>query len=72
VSNVNNITNGFESLFKRCKSLNNSEYEEVIMNIELLKKLYFNPSFIKKNRDLFDGEMTFKELIFKNENLHTI
>ncbi len=65
MSNVRNITNRFESLFKRCKSLSNSEYEEVIMNIELLKKLYFNPSFIKKNRDLFEEKMTFKQWLLK-------
>ncbi len=65
MSTVKNITNSLESIFKRCKSLSNSEYEEVIMNIELLKKLYFNPSFIKKNRDLFEERVTFKQLLLK-------
>ena len=62
MNTVKNITKRFENLFKRCKSLDNSEYEEVIMNIELLKKLYFNSSFIKKNRELFEIQ-SFKEFL---------
>ncbi len=52
MSQVENITQRFELLFKRCYGLNNSQYEKVMMNVELLKQKYFNSKFIKKGRKL--------------------
>lgn len=62
MSQVENITQRFELLFKRCYGLNNSQYEKVMMNVELLKKKYFNSKFRKKDKKLFEHK-TFKELI---------
>lgn len=67
MSKVETITKRFESLFKKCNSLDVDEYEKVMFNIELLKKRYFNSKHKRKSNKLFEG-ISFREFI----NLHTI
>lgn len=62
MSKVKSITTRFEQIFKQCKGLDNSNYEKVIMNVELLKKKYFNLKFKKNDKDLFEVK-SFSEFI---------
>lgn len=58
---VESITIKIESIFKQIKTLDNEEYEKVILNIQLLKKKYFSSKFKKESLSLF--EMSFKNFI---------
>lgn len=67
MSKVESITQRFESLFKKCNSLDAHEYESVLFNVELLKKKYFNSKHKRKSHEMFE-RMSFTEFV----NLHTI
>lgn len=59
-----NINRRLESVFREMRTLENHEYELIVMNIELLKKKYFLPKFRKEERSLF--EMSFRDFIDKD------
>lgn len=61
MNKVESITSKLRSLFRQMKTLDNEEYEKVVMNIELLKKHYFSSKFQRRDADLLEGK--FRDLI---------
>ena len=59
---ANSINSKLENIFKQTRALNVDEYEKVILNIELLKKKYFNTKFKKSKTKLFECK-SFNQII---------